>query len=83
MSDVKVIKSAYHRNSSVGAPFCVTIFETNDPPQRFLGINFDKHKGHYAVLDLDLAAQGPIEFGLNSWPGQKYVDELPSPTDPE
>lgn len=83
MSDVKVIKSAHHRNGSVGAPFCVTIFQTNDPPRRFIGITFDKRKGHYAVLDLDLAAQGTIEFGRNSWRAQEFVDELPSPTDPE
>jgi len=82
MSDFNIIKTAYHRNGIVGKPFNVTIFESDEHKRRFLAVTFDKN-GHYAVLDLDLAAQGVIEFAINSWPGEKFVDDLPNPTDPD
>lgn len=75
---IKLRRAAYHRNGSIGTPFCVSIF-TDEKGRRYLGVTFDA-PGHYAVFDIDLLNQEVIDFGLNSWRGQDFVDELPKPS---
>jgi len=77
MSVHKIIKSDFHRNGICGAGFCVTLFDDHRQ-RRLLGIRFDA-PGHCAVFDLNLLAQGIIEFGLNSWRGDHYESDLPAP----
>jgi hypothetical protein len=74
-------KIAYHRNGVCGEPFKAVIFQ--DDGKRMVAVRFEdepKDGGfsapRCAVFDLDLLAQGVIEFGANSWRGDHYADEL-------
>jgi len=74
-------KIAYHRNGVCGEPFKAVIFQ--DDGKRMVAVRFedDPKDGGFsaprcAVFDLDLLAQGVIEFGVNSWRGDHYADEL-------
>lgn len=77
---MKHIKTACHRNGISGAPFYVSIFE--EEGRKMLGVRFVgddiSTDIHTAVFDLNLLANGVIEFGENSWRGDNYVDWLRS-----
>jgi len=75
-------KIAYHRNGVAGEPFKAVIFKYDK--KKMLAIRFDDgapdsigfSNPRCAVFDLDLLAQGVIEFGENSWRGDNFADEL-------
>lgn len=73
----KILKKAVHRNGVAGAPFTVVLFEdeTEGEKSTKIAILF-REKGHVAVFDKKLLAQGIIEFGKNSWRGDRYEDAL-------
>lgn len=70
----KVRKVASHRNGVCGKPFSVVTF-TSKGNQNMIAI-LTEDEGECYVLDLDLASQGVIEFGANSWRGDWYETEL-------
>jgi hypothetical protein len=71
------IKVDHHRNGVMGEPFSVATFdmEEDGEKRRMVGILFH-NPGTCAVLDIGLLAQGDIEFGSNSWRGDRFEDEL-------
>ena len=81
---MKIIKVASHRNGICGDPFDVGIIEDNKETgvtKRLLVIQFDENNlsGNNcmtAVLDIDLLNDNVIEFGKNSWRGDRYHDEF-------
>ena len=76
---IKVNKKSYHRNGVSGEGFHVALFSDEEQPDtNFIGIQFSDDDGliRTAVLDIEKAAKGIIEFGLNSWRGDNYHCEL-------
>jgi hypothetical protein len=75
-------KIAYHRNGVAGEPFKAVVFQYDG--KKMLGIRFEDgapdsigfSNPRCAVFDLELLAQGVIEFGENSWRGDQFADEL-------
>ena len=64
----------HHRNGVCGAPFHVMVFR--DPDEgHMVGIVFDA-ADHVAVFNLDKLALGNINFGENSWRGDRYEPHL-------
>lgn len=72
--ELKVEKIAHHRNGVGGAPFKVAVVDDADQG-KMLVVMFEE-EGHTAVFDLQKLAEGVIEFGENSWRGDKYEAEL-------
>jgi hypothetical protein len=67
---------AYHRNGISGAPFHVFLFDdTGDEDTRKVGVLFGAPH-HCAVLDVAKLAAGSIGFGLNSYRGDVFEDQL-------
>jgi hypothetical protein len=74
----RVIKGAHHRNGIGGAPFHVIQFESDEDDSKgaaMIGVVFDE-PGCVAVFRQDLLAVGCIEFGKNSWRGDRYEGGL-------
>ena len=75
-------KIAYHRNGVAGEPFKAVVFQYEG--KKMIGIRFEDgapdsigfSNPRCAVFDLELLAQGVIEFGENSWRGDQFADEL-------
>jgi hypothetical protein len=85
MNLTNISTPAYHRNGIAGEPFKVCTFtmqENDEPARRMVAIRFENDNSNgwtnprIAVFDLDLLAQGKIEFTVNSWRGDRFVDEL-------
>ena len=73
---ISVIDWAYHRNGICGAPFHVALFDdTGDENTRKVGILFEQ-SAHCAVLDVAKLAAGSIAFGLNSYRGDAFEEQL-------
>jgi len=67
---------ACHRNGICGQPFTVVLFEDQGPEgSPKVAILFDEPL-YCAVLDVAKVAAGDIEFGSNSWRGDKYEAPL-------
>lgn len=84
---IKVVTSiSRHRNGSGGLPFYVVLFRGRPSPsaplQNFMAIIphiIDEHIDGLApcfVLDVDLLAEGNVEFGENSWRGDTFLPIL-------
>ena len=72
----RIIDIAYHRNGITGAPFDVVLFEDKGSRgSRKLAILFEGDS-FCAVLDVAKLAAGDIEFGSNSWRGDKFEPGL-------
>jgi hypothetical protein len=69
---MKIETVHYHRNGTGGEPFHVVMF--TDDNRNMVGIVFDE-PGRVAVIDRDLIAT-TAEFGVNSWRGDHYENEL-------
>lgn len=69
---------AHHRNGVCGVPFTVAIVKERDGKhtRRMLVIRFASGECCTAALDLDLAAKGEIRFGVNSFRGDHYADDM-------
>jgi hypothetical protein len=67
-----ILNIDYHRNGICGAPFHAIVFRDTGPEgSAKLGIVFDEPR-HCAVLDIAKLADCDIEFGSNSWRGDRY-----------
>jgi hypothetical protein len=67
---------AYHRNGICGAPFHVFLFDdTQDEKTRKVGVLFEATH-HCAVLDVAKLAQGSVGFGVNSYRGDVFEEQL-------
>ena len=73
---LKIIAIAHHRNGICGAPLDVVLFEDTGPEGgRKVAILFEGDS-FCAVLDVAKLAAGDIEFGSNSWRGDKFEPGL-------
>lgn len=72
---MEVIKKASHRNGVAGEPFRVAIVDDTEVGDKMLVVMFPT-SGHTAVFSLNLLSQGIIEFGENSWRGDRYEGKL-------
>lgn len=81
-----VESSAYHRNGVGGAGFYVGLVRDEEAKSMMLVVVFDQlddgavisrktFNERVAVLDVDLAANGDIGFGVNSWRGADDFQE--------
>ena len=68
---------AYHRNGISGMPFHAVLFteRRNGAEHDLVATVFDADC-RVAVLDVGLLASGTVEFGVNSWRGDRYADWL-------
>jgi hypothetical protein len=71
--NLKILKTAYHRNGICGTPFDVFLFEDEEGEK--LGILFER-EFHCAVFDLAKLAKRDIAFGSNSYRGDQFEDAL-------
>jgi len=78
MDNLEIINSDYHRNGVGGAPFKIALVKDPDEGDTKLVLMFEA-EGHTAVLSLDkLILDSDIEFGSNSWRGDRYESMLRS-----
>lgn len=74
----KIIAADYHRNGVGGQGFGVVVFVPHKDvgaEGNMVGVVFPE-RGHVAVLDIDMLADGIVAFGKNSWRGDNFEDEL-------
>lgn len=85
MKLTNISEPAFHRNGICGEPFQVCTFnmqENNEPSRRMVAVRFADNGAEkwsnprIAVFDLDLLAEGEIRFTVNSWRGDRFVDDL-------
>lgn len=88
MSNLKLIAVAHHRNGCFGRPFYAVTFRWKDSGRTRLmaaTVFYDLESedgevhpcnGHLAVLDAGLAAEGNVEFGVNSWRADEFEPQL-------
>jgi hypothetical protein len=76
-NDIKIIEKAYHRNGVAGEGFWAVRFQhtPDDKPETFVATLFDG-VGRCAVLSVDRLATDGVTFGLNSWRGDVFEDDL-------
>lgn len=70
---LKIKEVAYHRNGICGEPFNAVHFM--DGNREMLGIVFDE-SAYCAVVQLNQPQGFTVQFGINSWRGDHYEDEL-------
>lgn len=77
----------FHRNGISGEPFYVALFteiasKPGEDNSEKIAIRFDyddvqeRKVNRIAVLDVDMLTGGSIEFGVNSWRGDHYVEAM-------
>jgi hypothetical protein len=73
---IRVRDGSYHRNGISGAPFHVVLFDDiDDENTTKVGILFEESH-HCAVLDVAKLAAGSIGFGVNSYRGDVFEEQL-------
>lgn len=72
---MKVLEIAYHRNGVGGEPFYAVRFTLAEEAGEFLGIVFQAPM-HCAVINISRLPEHGVEFGANSWRGDRYNAEL-------
>jgi hypothetical protein len=81
VNDIKIIEKAYHRNGIAGEGFWAVRFQhtpddtRNAKPETFVATLFDG-AGRCAVLSVDRLAAVGVKFGVNSWRGDVFEDDL-------
>lgn len=76
---VEIIAADYHRNGVGGEPFYVVLFndlESEDHDQNPMVAVLFHEPMTCAVLSVPRLATATIEFGMNSWRGDRYSDAL-------
>ena len=73
-TEIKINNIAHHRNGICGAPFWAITF-TDSLYGEFIAAVFEQDY-HVAVFNIELLAQGNINFGENSWRGDYYEPKL-------
>jgi hypothetical protein len=72
LSDPKI---EFHRNGCFGAGFHLVTFSHRESPRgrrsAMLATVFET-PGHVAVVNVEMAAQGEVRFGVNSWRGDEF-----------
>lgn len=82
--NIEPLKVAFHRNGVVGDPFHVVLFDKEEDGQidRMVAVRFQDDKGEgfknprIAVFDIALLYESVIEFGQNSFRGDRFVDDI-------
>ena len=85
MHDFTIEKHDHHRNGVGGYPFHVGLITDEDGSTK-LFVHFEETEAEIkangwqnprtAILDVDLLAQGVVEFGANSHRGDHYSDKI-------
>jgi len=76
---IKVTDIAYHRNGVRGNGFFVVTFINKDGNRNMhMVATIFEGIGDIAVLNVDLLAEGNIQFAENSWRGDNFEPELRS-----
>lgn len=76
LKNLQIMNADFHRNGVGGAPFKVALVDDPNDGDVKLVIMFEE-RYHTAVLSLDKLIQNEdIEFGSNSYRGDRYDDEL-------
>jgi len=71
-----ILNIDYHRNGIGGAPFHAIVFrDRSDSEGAKIGIVFEE-PWHTAVLDIAKLAECDVEFGSNSYRGDRYEPML-------
>ena len=81
---IKPISVAHHRNGVCGEPFHCVIFDKIEDGEtnRMLAVRFTDDKGEgfqnprIAVFDVLALYESNIEFGSNSFRGDRFVDDI-------
>lgn len=68
--DVQIMAVARHRNGGTGRPFTAILFDFEG--RRMLGIVFEGDTTDTAVVDVGMAAEGEVGYGVNSWRGDEF-----------
>jgi hypothetical protein len=75
-SNLQIVNAALHRNGIGGMPFQVALVDDPNDGDTKLVIMFEEQY-YTAVLSLDKLIQNEdIDFGSNSYRGDRYDDEL-------
>jgi hypothetical protein len=73
---IRVLNIDYHRNGIGGAPFHAVVFRDDGKEAGVkVGVVFDQ-PAHVAVLDIARLADCDVQFGSNSWRGDRYEAAL-------
>jgi hypothetical protein len=76
LKNLQILSADFHRNGVGGAPFKVALVDDPSDGDVKLVIMFEE-RYHTAVLSLDKLIQNEdIEFGSNSYRGDRFDDEL-------
>lgn len=76
LKNLQIMNADFHRNGIAGAGFKVALVDDPNDGDVKLVIMFEE-RYHTAVLSLDKLIQNEdIEFGSNSYRGDRYDDEL-------
>lgn len=70
---MKLLSNSHHRNGVCGTPFDVALIRDEDGSTK---VCIDFGGSDFAVLQVDLLAQGDVAFGSNSWRGDHYADQV-------
>ena len=83
---LKLTEVAYHRNGICGAGFYAVAFKHRPEGRQWRSFvatvfpgddeNAIGADGLYTVLDAGVAAEGVVTFGLNSWRGDEFINQL-------
>jgi len=73
---IRILNIDYHRNGIGSAPFYAIVFrDSGEMASVKLAVVFDQ-AAHVAVLDIAKLADCDVEFGSNSWRGDRYEPGL-------
>lgn len=72
--NLKIKSVSFHRNGICGAGFYAILFDDAENGPMVAAL-FDE-PGHCAVLQLEKLGASDVEFGSNSWRGDRYESEL-------
>jgi hypothetical protein len=75
---IKVTDIDYHRNGISGEGFWAVAFDWKDDDKQLrhmVAAVFDR-PGQVAVLDAEMASEGNVTFGSNSWRGDHFENDL-------
>ena len=75
--DIKIKHIDYHRNGVSGIGFDVVVFDWKEGGvTRQMVATLFPGAGRCAVLDTELVGEGNVRFGVNSWRGDSFEDDL-------
>lgn len=72
---LSIISASFHRNGISGEGFYAVLFTDKDVNGTMVAALFDE-PGYCAVFNIEKLGEGNVEFGENSWRGDRYASEL-------